>query len=269
MSERDHYPPGVPCWVDTAQPDPGAAVDFYAALFGWEFAGPGQMPDGGQYFVARVGDRDVAGVSSMPAHHDPPGAAWNTYVAVTSADEAAERVSAAGGSVLAGPFDAPPAGRMAVVCDPAGAPFSVWEAGERHGAQRINEPGAWAMSMLRTGESDRSARFYESVFGWTSDVVDAGGATFTLLRLPGYVGGEPEQSVPRDVVAVVVPPGGGGPAAWVVDFWVRSADDAAATARERGGAVIVEPRETPGFRTAVIADPHGAVLSVSQLTAGR
>ncbi len=36
MSERAHYPPGVPCWVDTLQPDPEAATRFYAALFGWQ-----------------------------------------------------------------------------------------------------------------------------------------------------------------------------------------------------------------------------------------
>ena len=36
MSERDGYEPGVPCWVDTRQPDPQAAVDFYTRLFGWE-----------------------------------------------------------------------------------------------------------------------------------------------------------------------------------------------------------------------------------------
>ena len=37
MPERDGYIPGVPCWVDTSQPDPDAAVDFYGGLFGWEF----------------------------------------------------------------------------------------------------------------------------------------------------------------------------------------------------------------------------------------
>ena len=31
MPERDGYIPGVPCWVDTSQPDPDAALAFYAA----------------------------------------------------------------------------------------------------------------------------------------------------------------------------------------------------------------------------------------------
>ena len=35
MAERDGYIPGVPCWIDTSQPDPDAAAFFYGGLFGW------------------------------------------------------------------------------------------------------------------------------------------------------------------------------------------------------------------------------------------
>jgi predicted enzyme related to lactoylglutathione lyase len=267
MSERDHYPPGVPCWVDTGQPDPHAAVDFYADVFGWEFVGPGEMPDGGLYFVARKEGRDVAGVGSLPP--TVAGPAWSTYVAVNSVEEASEQARAAGGEVIAGPFDAPPAGRMAVLGDPAGAVLCVWEAGERKGSQRVNEPGAWSMSMLSTDDPDGAARFYGAVFGGERDIVEAGGATFTLWRLPGYLGGEPQQPVPRDVVGVMAPPTPDVPAAWSVDFWVSDTDAAASRATARGGSVIVEPHEMSGFRNAVLADPQGAVFSVSQLlTAG-
>src|SRR5881398_350640 len=144
MSQRADYEPGVPCWVDTLQPDPDAAIAFYAGLFGWEFAGPGSMPGNppGRYFVARLRGRDVAGVGSQPAG-DPPAPAWTTYVYVASADDAALAAVDAGGAILVEPFGVLPAGRMAVLADPAGAPFCVWEAGERRGAQLVNEPGAW------------------------------------------------------------------------------------------------------------------------------
>ena len=36
MPARDGYIPGVPCWVDTSQPDPEAAAAFSGALFGWQ-----------------------------------------------------------------------------------------------------------------------------------------------------------------------------------------------------------------------------------------
>ena len=81
MSERERYQAGVPCWVETLQPDVQAALDFYGSLFGWEFAGPGSMPGDrpGQYFVARVRGRDVAGIGSLPTRDGLPAATWVTH----------------------------------------------------------------------------------------------------------------------------------------------------------------------------------------------
>ncbi|MBV9004126.1 MAG: hypothetical protein JO181_05660, partial [Solirubrobacterales bacterium] len=94
MTEIAHYPPGVPCWIDTLQPDPEAAIAFYSGLMGWEFAGPGAMPGDppGRYFVARVRGRDVAGMGSLPADGAARAPAWNTYVSVASVDDVARRV---------------------------------------------------------------------------------------------------------------------------------------------------------------------------------
>lgn len=55
MSERNEYPAGVPCWVDTLTPDVAAAKAFYGELLGWDYAGPGSGPESpdAEYFVAR------------------------------------------------------------------------------------------------------------------------------------------------------------------------------------------------------------------------
>ena len=101
MPEPDRYIPGVPCWVDTSQPDPDAAADFYSGLFGWEFEDV--MPAGapGRYLAARLGGEDVAAVGSIP--DGAPGfATWNTYIWVDSADETAAKIEAAGGAILDG-----------------------------------------------------------------------------------------------------------------------------------------------------------------------
>jgi hypothetical protein len=84
-------------------------------------------------------------------------------------------------------------------------------------------------------------------------------------RLPGYVGGEPEQPVPRDVVAVMTPMADGRAPRWSVNFWVDDADAVAAKAAERGGRVVAPPADGPGFREAAVIDPQGASLSISQL----
>jgi uncharacterized protein len=268
MSERDGFRPGVPSWVDNLGSDAKGLTDFYAAVFGWDFAGPGRVPGDppGEYFVARLRDRDVAGVGSLPANAAlAPG--WSTYIEVQSADRAAENVNGAGGAVLVEPFDAPPAGRMAVVADRAGARFCIWEPRTRRGAQLVNEPGAWSMSSLNTRDRDQAAAFYGDVFGWETDAFQLGSVKVSLFRLPGFVGGEPEQPVPRDVVATMAPlEGDAAEPHWSVDFWVDNVDATLGRAAEMGGSVVVPAYDIPPMlRQAVLSDPGGASFSVTEL----
>jgi uncharacterized protein len=253
MSERDGYQPGVPSWVDILGPDSRRLRDFYGAIFGWEF------------YVARLRDRDVAGVGSAPASGQAEPA-WNTYIEVESVERTGSAIAAAGGTVLVEPFDAPPAGRIAVAADPAGAAFCIWEPGERKGAQLVNEPGAWSMSALNAPDAEAAAAFYRAVFGWETDSFRLGEMEVTLFRLPGYVGGTPQQPVPRDVVATMTPASGEpGGARWSVDFWVGDMDAVVGRATELGGGVVVPPYELPMMRQAVLADPSGAAFSATQL----
>src|SRR3954453_1214415 len=142
MSDQDRYIPGVPCWVDTTQPDPDAAAAFYGGLFGWELedAMPPEAP--GKYLMGGLGGGKVAAVSSAMGDA-PPAATWNTYIWVDDADETAAKVRDAGGTVLSEPFDVMGAGRMAVFADPEGAVFCVWQPGEHRGAELVNEHGAF------------------------------------------------------------------------------------------------------------------------------
>ncbi len=240
MSERDGYEHGVPCWVDTRQPDPRAAADFYTRLFGWE------AETSGDYTFCRLRGGDVAAIT-----------------AGDSADEAAARVRDAGGSVVTAPFDVPRAGRTAVLTDPAGAEFSVWQPVAHKGAQRVNEWGAWAMSSLSTSDLDAAKRFYGDVFGWETDTFAVGDLDVSLFRLPGFVGGEPEQPVPADVIAAAAP--SEDPARWDVDFWVEDTDATAARATELGGTAIAPPFDVPIGRRAVLADPQGAAFSITTI----
>jgi uncharacterized protein len=231
---------------------------------------PGRLP--GEYFVARVQGRDVAGVGSLPDLGAPAVPSWNTYIRVDSADEAAERAEAAGARLLLGPLDALPAGRLAVLVDPVGAVVSVWEAHVREGAQLVNEPGTWAMSSLHTTDGEGAKAFYGSVFGWQPEAFGPAEARMTLWRLPGYVGGGGKwATVPSDVVAVMAPTGDAAaavPPHWNVNLCVEDADATVEQAAGLGGQVIAPALDTPGFRSAVLADPQGAVFSIGQLTAG-
>jgi predicted enzyme related to lactoylglutathione lyase len=227
MTAGRTYPAGVPCWVETLQHEPRSALAFYGALFGWDGKGPGSMPDGGEYFVARLHGKDAAGIASLPAGGmaEP---AWTTYVRVADLEASIERVRGAGGRVIVAPLTAPPAGRLAIIEGATGATFGLWEADERDGAQRINEPGAWAMSMLRTRSVAAATPFYAAVFGWQAEPFETGGLSGALFRLPGYVGGLPAQPVPRDVVAVAIEDTTIDGEHWSVDFWIDDVDAAVA-----------------------------------------
>jgi predicted enzyme related to lactoylglutathione lyase len=276
MPERNGYLAGVPCWVDTSQPDPEAAVAFYSGLFGWDFEDA--MPPGsaGKYFIARLRGRDVAAVGSQP-EGGPPTATWNTYVWVESADESAAKVLDAGGRVLMDPFDVMNAGRMAVFADHEGAAFCVWQAREHRGSKIVNESGSLNFNGLNTRNPDGAKAFYASVFGWQT--LELGGAE--MWRLPGYgefleetdpglrkrmaQSGAPEGF--EDVVATLNPITDDQPdvpAHWSVTFAVDDADATAARASELGGEVLVAPFDAPWVRMTVISDPQGATLIASK-----
>src|SRR4051795_9760952 len=148
MPERDGYIPGVPCWVDSNQPDPARAAEFYGGLFGWQLEDV--MPPGapGPYLIASIRGGQVAAIGALP--EGAARARWDTYVAVDSADAAADRVREAGGTVVKEPFDVMDAGRTAIFTDPEGALFCVWEAGQHKGAGIVNEHGAVNFNGLAT-----------------------------------------------------------------------------------------------------------------------
>lgn len=278
MPERDGYIPGVPCWVDTSQPDPEAAAEFYKGLFGWEIEDVMPPDAAGQYLIARIRGLDVAAVSGQP-EGAPPMAMWNTYVWVDSADDTAAKVRDAGGRVMTEPFDVMDAGRMAVFADPEGAVFCVWQAKEHKGSRVVNEHGSVNFNNLRTRDPDGAKAFYGSVFGWGTLSLD--GNPSEMWTLPGYGDhletltpglrkGMAEMGAPKgfeDVVAALHPLSDDEadlPPHWNVTFAVDDADAIAASAEKLGGRVLVAPFDAPWVRMTVLADPQGAMFIASK-----
>ena len=282
MFERDGYPAGVPCWVDTTQPDPDAAADFYSGLFGWEFEDRMPPDTPGKYLVATLRGRDVAAVGSQQ-EGAPPMPVWNTYVWVGSADDAAAKATEAGGSVLAEPFEIPGAGRMAVLADREGAAFCVWQAKGHKGAALVNEPNTWNFSEINTRDIDAAMAYYGELFGWNASEFDMEGMHFGMFGQPGY--GEflaqrdpelrerlSEDGAPEgfeDAVTWLVPMSSEQfppevPPHWSVTFAIDDADAIAERAAELGGEVVVPPFVAGPTRTVVLNDPQGATFSASK-----
>lgn len=271
---REGYPPGVPCWVDTSQPDPWAAVSFYGKLFGWDFED--RMPAGspGHYFVAMLDGYDVAAVASLPGGA-PSTAAWNMYVAVESADTAAAAVEGADGAVVEAPFDVGDAGRIAVLADPESAVFCVWEPRGRRGARIVNAPGSWNFNELYARDPERALAFYRALFGWEAIPF---GDTWMFTR-PGYgdaleaidpglrerheEAGAPEGFT--DAVAWLVPDDE-APPHWGITFAVDGTDAMVERAVGLGATVVAPPHDAGPTRVATVRDPQGAVLTLNTYT---
>jgi hypothetical protein len=266
------YPQGVPCWIDTEQPDVEAAVEFYAGLFGWTFEDV--MPPGapGRYLIAKLDGQDVGGLASV---QEGP-AVWSTYIAVEDADAAVQRLLDAGAKVLSPPADAGEGGRSAALTDPEGAQFRIWQAMRRLGAQVANLPGSWNFSDLRTPDPSAAITFYEQAFGWQVDDLGFG----LMIRRPGY-GDHLEATVDPGIRArqsvLAAPPGFEDAIAWIatsapdepphwhVSFTVADCDRTVLEA-ERLGAKVIGQSDTEWTRTALIRDPQGAEFTASQFT---
>jgi uncharacterized protein len=256
MSERTSYAPGTPCWIDLGTPDQDAACEFYGGLFGWSFEEDQNEQTGG-YRVASLSDKAIGGVMKLMQDGQPP--AWMTYVSVADADVAASRAEEAGGTVMVGPMDVLDYGRMAVLADPTGAVFGLWQPGRNVGAGLVNEPGALAWNELETRDPGAAKDFYGTVFGWTFAAHEVEGmGTYTEWKLgDASIGGMANISgrVPDEV-----------PAHWMVYFGVADADASLEKVGELGGEVRFGPVDIPAGRFGMVADPWGAAFAVIALS---
>jgi predicted enzyme related to lactoylglutathione lyase len=259
MSVIDHYPPNTFCWVDLATTDVAAAKAFYTSLFGWT---ADDMPaDEGAYTMVEKDGDPVCGVYAMDAGLHAQGVPphWASYVSVEDADAMAARAQSLGGAVLVPAFDVMDAGRMAVLSDPQGAAFALWQPRRHIGATRVDEPGAFCWNELYTTDVRAAAEFYSGLFGWTTrEDPGVGGATYHT-----FVNGE---RMAAGMLAIRAQWGEVQPN-WGVYFTVEDCDGTLSRLAALGGVAVTEPMEVAQVgRFALVRDPQGAHFSVIQLT---
>jgi predicted enzyme related to lactoylglutathione lyase len=232
--------------------DPGAAREFYSALFGWDIQdGP---PEAGGYLMCMMKGQPVAAISPKPAGNPFPNV-WSTYLASDDVDTTMARATEAGSQVMMEPSDVMTAGRLAFAIDPAGAPYGVWQAGTHLGVGLYNEPGTLVWNELMTRDYEGAKAFYGKVFGFTFDEMNEDFSYSTARRASdGEVVaglGELGADVPAEV-----------PASWVTYFFVESTDASAARAVELGATIAREPFDTPFGRMAPMIGTQGEAFSL-------
>ena len=259
MSEHTpSHAPGMFCWVELATSDQTAAKSFYTSLFGWT-AEDGPMGPGAFYTLFRLHGKDIGGgYTLMPdqvAMHVPPN--WLVYVAVESADAAATKAKQLGGNVLAGPLDVMEAGRMAVIMDPTGAVFAVWQAKQNPGMGVMGAEGSFSWADLNTDDPQRAAEFYSKLFGWHPEKGenDPDGGYLHIKNGEHFIGGIPPKQ-PRQP---------GVPPHWLIYFHTDDCDALTDKAKSLGANVCFGPvtLEDVG-RFSIVGDPQGAMFSLFQ-----
>ena len=259
MPDRDSHAPGTPSFVDLSTNDQAGAKSFYAAVFGWSYDDI-PVDESTMYSMAKLRGRSVAAIAPQQAEQAAAGVPphWQMYVTTADVDSAAAKVAAAGGTLHAGPFDVFDAGRMAVVQDPSGAFFLLWQPGSSIGSEIVNEPGAFTWSELMAEPNDKTAGFYETVTGMKMVSMPMGdGTTYDGFSLDGTPDGM--------LAGTMAPPMPGIPPNWTIYFGAADVDATAAQVKELGGGVMVEPFDIPVGRMAVCTDPQGAVFNLFRM----
>jgi len=257
MRHIDKHPPGAFCWLELSTTDQNAAKGFYSSLLGWASQnfpmGPNDF-----YTMFQLEGRDTAAAYTMRPEQRSQGVPphWMIYIAVESADDAASRVPQLGGKLLAPPFDVYDVGRMAVVQDPTGAVFALWQPKSHAGTGISGVPGTLCWADLMTPDPARAKEFYTGLFGWR--IIKGENDPSGYLHIANgekFIGGIP----PANFRDPNVPPH------WLVYFLVANCDETAAKAKELGAKTHLAPMtiEKVG-RMAILADPQGAVFAIIQ-----
>jgi predicted enzyme related to lactoylglutathione lyase len=246
-----------PAWVELTTSDPAAARDFYSNLFGWNVE-VSDDPQYGGYAMAHLGEHTTAGIGPKQDPNMPN--VWGLYIGADDIDALAAKVAAAGGTVIAPPFDVGDQGRMAVFADPSGAVISGWQRAGTMSDFTMDESGAFGWAELNARNVANVVPFYENVFGWSVRESDMGPdqPPYREFQQDGHsvLGAwEMNDQMPAEV-----------PSYWQIYFDVDDVDAAHAKAKSLGATDMVPPQDFPGGRFAIMNDPHGASFALLKTT---
>lgn len=255
---NNDYPHGTFCWIDLATSDLSTAKEFYSKLFGWR-AVEEESPNG-IYCMFFLNEKDVCACYEMPQEMTIQGVPshWNSYVAVADLTASTERVSELGGTVLQGDIEVGEPGRMAIVQDPDGATFMLWQGKNHPGAGIVNEPGSFCWNELSTHDLDGSEKFYTQLFGWTANRgAGAMGQVYVEFKNGDRSNGG---------MLEIQPDWGDMPSSWGVYFCVADINAAVQKVAELGGKVEMPPTAIENIGTfALVVDAVGAYFCLIEM----
>ena len=257
--EITKHEPGMFSWADMATPDLEGSQKFYTSLLGLEHEDT-PVGNGMVYSMLKKEGRGVCAMYTMVEEMKAMTGgrtAWRTYFTVENTDETVARAKELGATVFAGPMDVFTAGRMAVLHDPTGAEFAVWQPIDHIGAGVFGEPGALCWAELATHDTAAAASFYSGLFGWSTNVNQSPtGADYTMFSNEGRpVGG----------MLAIQPEWGEMPPCWTVYLGTEDLDAALTKAKAMGGNSLMPVMDVPNIgRFTMLQDPQGSNFTLME-----
>ena len=257
MAEFSSHAPGTFSWAELATTDQKGGVAFYKSLFEWDVR---EFPIGPTdvYSIFTLRGLEVGAATTLQDDERKVGVPshWNMYVTVANVDESAKKAESLGAKILLPSIDVMDAGRMAVLQDPTGAVFCLWQAARSIGARILYEPGALCWTELTTRDPQTAETFYTALFGWAAKH-SAPGAPMEYTEFSNN--GQPivgMMKMPAQMPAEV-------PSYWMPYFQVPDCDASATKSIALGAKGMIPPQDIPGTgRFAILQDPQGAVFAV-------
>jgi uncharacterized protein len=257
MTHVSKNKPGSFSWIELATSDQNAAKQFYTSLFGWEVE-DSPIGDNEFYSMFKLEVQYVGAAFTMPKDQREQGVPpyWGIYIAVENADSSAERGQQLGGKVIAPPFDVMEYGRMAVLQDPTGVTFSVWQPKLHSGFGIAGVDGTMCWADLSSPDPSTASKFYSALFRWEIAAGEHDSSGYLHIKNGADFIGGVQPSSQRNPNA---------PPHWLAYLLTSNCDATAAKAKQLGAKFYLEPMtmEKVG-RMAVVADPQGAVFAIFQ-----
>lgn len=256
MSKEQQKQAGEFCWVELCSHDIKSAKDFYQSIMNWQYDTM-PMPDGSDYTMMKVKDTFIAGGYQLSEEFKSQGVPphWASYILVDDADATAKKAKSLGATLLREPFDVSDMGRMAVLSDPTGAVFYLWQPKKTGESLSNKTPGNFGWNELATNDTKKAGEFYGKLFGWELNAEEVAPrkiyTTFTKNEKP--IGG----------MLALTEEWKGAPPHWGVYFSVANLDKAIEAIKQNAGMILYDPISIPEVgRFTGAQDPQGVHFSL-------
>ncbi|HQV70663.1 MAG TPA: VOC family protein [Thermoflexales bacterium] len=242
---------GAPTWLDLMSTDPAGSRAFYAKLFGWTYDISG--PEFGYYAMAKLNGKEVAGIGGQPPGVQMPSV-WNTYFATSNLAADIDKATWLGGHVMMPAMQIADNGSLAMLTDPTGASFGLWQAGKHIGARLTDEPGTMTWHEMYSHDAKKAVAFYTKMLNAISNPVPGGMEYYMLQHGEARIAGIMQMTLDMGKI----------PSMWSNYWVVKNADTAAKLTVDNGGQLMGEILDIPFGRMAMLFDPQGALFKVLQ-----